>query len=644
MRQLRSFWVDSDNVPLMRAQMAAFSKQVPLLYFILCVNAAALAFAYRDLAPSVLTVGVSTALISLCVLRLVVWTRSRNKPLSDRAIAKRLKATVILGAVIGVAFLAWAVALFPYGTDRAQDQATFFVGITVISCIFCLMHLRAAALLLTGIIVVPFTFFLVSTRDSNLISIAVNLFLVSTAMIYVLVVASRDFASLISSQIETRRLSDENARLANIDSLTGLPSRRQFFSELDGTLAKAHASQNCFFVGVIDLDGFKPVNDRFGHIIGDHVLTQVGARLCALSDETTFVARIGGDEFAIILDGERSEAELVAFGEQVCAALRVPYEVLGIVANISATMGFAAFPEAAATAKLLYERADYALYHAKKHQRGRAVIFSTAHEVEIRNTSAAEQCLRNADLEAEITLDFQPVYDVSSNRPVAFEALARWNSPELGPVSPSLFIPIAERIDLINRITQILLRKALVAASTWPSDIHLSFNLSARDIGSPEAMLNILTIVQNGPIAPNRIEIEVTETSVVADFEQARTSLFLLRSLGVGISLDDFGTGYSSLSHVHRLPLDKVKVDRSFVQDIETQQGQSLIKSVINLCENLQIGCVIEGMETANQAQILRGLGCTTMQGYFFGMPVPQDEVLEVIARAPSATGAQRSG
>ncbi|HEX2725380.1 MAG TPA: ATP-binding protein [Beijerinckiaceae bacterium] len=209
MALVNPFRVDTASTPLMRAQLAAFTKQVPLLYFILSVNAAVLAFAFADAAPRWLSIGVPAGLISVCAIRFVTWVRSRGRQLSDAAVRKRLQATVILGAVIGVLFLSWALALFPYGSERGQDHVTFFVAITVISCIFCLMHLRPAALLLTCVIVIPFVLFLLSTGDASLVSIAINLGLVSVAMVYVLVVASRDFAELVRSQLEARSLAEK---------------------------------------------------------------------------------------------------------------------------------------------------------------------------------------------------------------------------------------------------------------------------------------------------------------------------------------------------------------------------------------------------------------------------------------------------
>jgi len=237
--------------------------------------------------------------------------------------------------------------------------------------------------------------------------------------------------------------------------------------------------------------------------------------------------------------------------------------------------------------------------------------------------------LRNADLQSEMSLYFQPIVNVERGKIVAFEALARWDSPILGRVPPDEFIRVAERSDLINQLTRTLLRGALAEAKTWPSDIRVSFNLSMRDLASTEAILNIVTIIANSGVPASRIDLEITETAVAKDFDQSSKSMQALKALGVGISLDDFGTGYSSLSYVQRFPIDMIKMDRSFINDVETKPScRAIIKSVNALCRNLKLICVVEGVETENQVRVLRALGCTAMQGYFFGKPMPADKVL----------------
>jgi predicted signal transduction protein with EAL and GGDEF domain len=227
-----------------------------------------------------------------------------------------------------------------------------------------------------------------------------------------------------------------------------------------------------------------------------------------------------------------------------------------------------------------------------------------------------------------MSLHFHPIINAEQGKVVAFEALARWISPSLGRVAPDVFIKVAERSDLIHKLSAMLLRRALVEAKAWPSEIRVSFNLSARDIGSREAISNIAAIIESSGVSPGRIDMEVTETAMFQDFEQASMSLRMLKAMGIHISLDDFGTGYSSLSYVRKFPLSKIKIDRSFVKDVETDSDcRAIVKSVIDMCRNLKLACIAEGMETENQVSVLRGLGCNMMQGYFFSRPMPAGEV-----------------
>lgn len=627
------FRIDAENYELMGAQLAAFSRQVPLLYFILSVNSIALAFTHLGMAPLSLTVAFPGFLVGACVIRCLIWLRRRDRVVEPKAAARTLRATVLLGGALGFAFLAWALSLFPYGDTSRHGHILFFVGITVVSCIFCLMHVRPAALILTGTVIAPFVIFLLASGDVVHIAIGLNLFLVTVAMIYILIICSGQFAAMVNGQIETRRLSTENFRLANVDSLTELPNRRQFFHRLSVLAEQAKTENHRFVVGVLDLDGFKAVNDLYGHGVGDRVLKETGQRLLELSDDTQFIARLGGDEFGIIVDAGLDPEAVLAVGSKVCSAFDAPFSVGGIVAKIGGSVGFALAPDAGTTAELLYERADYALYHAKARYRGQPVIFSREHEVEIRKLSTIEHTLRRIDLDAELSLHFQPIVNVGTARLAGFEALARWHNPELGDVAPDVFISVAERTELIGTITQVLLRKALAAASSWPEDLFLSFNLSMRDLISQVTILQTVALIESSGIDPRRIIIEVTETALMQDYEQVQESLRILRSMGLKVALDDFGSGQSSLSYVHQLSLDKIKIDRGFIRNIATQQNaRNIVKTVIDLCRNLKFDCVVEGVETAEQVDIIGRLGCSTMQGYFFAKPMPQSEVETFIA------------
>jgi diguanylate cyclase (GGDEF)-like protein len=379
---------------------------------------------------------------------------------------------------------------------------------------------------------------------------------------------------------------------------------------------------------LLDLDGFKGVNDVYGHATGDRLLAEVGERLLALASPTVSVARLGGDEFGVILSGNPDDAAIAEFGALVCRRLRGPYLASSVNADVSGSGGVVAFPESGDTPALLFERADYALYHAKESRTGQAVIFTRAHEAMIRDAALVERALRRADLAQEMSVVFQPMVDAISGYTVGFEALARWHSAELGPVGPDRFIIAAEKMRWISRVTLALLRKALAQAATWPGHLSVAFNLSAQDLTSPDTIGSICKIIAESGVAPDRIELEITETAVMQDFNQASEALATLRRLGTRISLDDFGTGYSSLSHVHRLQLDKIKIDRSFVADIDASRTSSdVVKTIVGLCRSLDLECIVEGVETEAQKRRLTSLGCRFMQGYFFARPMPGSAV-----------------
>lgn len=514
------------------------------------------------------------------------------------------------------------------------------MAITVISCIFCMMHMRSAALLLTVIVIVPFVIFFCLTENPVFVAIALNVLLVSGGMIFILLRNYADFSALIRSQgelvlrqVETERLSDENLSLANLDSLTGLPNRRQFLSILDQVLAEAEYGHTRFAIALFDLDGFKAVNDVYGHPQGDQLLKEVGDRLRRIASPSVTLARIGGDEFGAILAGDPNDDEILEFGNRLCVLLQGPYLGPNIMAEV-------AYPDGAATAQQLFERADYALYTAKQQRCGRAIIFSHDHETRIRETSRIEQALRHSNLGSEMWVAFQPIRNIESLRTIGYEALARWRSPTLGVINPDVFIPIAEHAHQIGRLTEILLTKALKTAASWPEPFCISFNLSALDLVSRETTESVRQIVLASGVLPERIEFEVTETAVMRDFDMASEAIARLRQLGMRIALDDFGTGFSSLSHVHRLKPDKIKIDRSFVRDIEVNAAsRDIIRTIIDMSRNLGLACVVEGVETEAQLSILRSLGCHLIQGYLFGRPMNEAAVNQHIA-----TGARLPG
>lgn len=609
------------------AQLKALKLQVPLLYVILTINSGALAYTHIGIAPLSLVAISVVVLGAVCLSRAWTWSQLDLAALSSDRYVPLLRRTNRLCALLGPAFLAWSLTLAQYGDEIAHFHVFFYVAITTIACVFCLMHLRSAALIVAGCVIVPFVSFAFAQEGSILKAIAVNQLLVGAVMVFILFVYYRDFTRLVEQNGKLETLGAENLRLASTDMLTGLPNRRSFFPTLDAAIRSAEVGDDGFTLLIIDLDGFKGVNDTHGHVVGDRVLEEVAGRLRPVLSGRSTLARLGGDEFALIF-AHRTLDELAVLCRSVIAALGTPFVCGGLNARIGASIGCARHTEPGTSAAQLVERADFALYEAKAHHRGTWVIFAHEHETRMRLQGAVEHALRHADLASEISLVFQPMVDVSEQRTVAFEALARWQSPELGTVSPDRFIPVAERVGLINELTQILLAKALRAMAAWPAHIALSFNLSMADITAPEAVDRLCSLIEASGVDPARLQFEATETAMIDDFAQAQAGLARLKALGVSLSLDDFGTGYSSLSYVHRLPVDKLKIDRSFTQGLlKDDSARKIIRSILELSRSLKLDCVVEGVETHEQAALLQKLGCRTMQGYLFHRPMAPEAI-----------------
>ncbi|WP_019996198.1 putative bifunctional diguanylate cyclase/phosphodiesterase [Aureimonas ureilytica] len=624
------------SVLLAKAQCVELGKQVPLLYALLSLNTIAVSYTLRHSAPFWMTVICPGLLVCVSMIRLVTWLSS--KPATDvRAARRMLRRVTALACLITFAFMIWALRLHTYAVGEERAHVSMFLAVTVIGCIFCLMHLPSAALAVTGLVVIPYLVFSIYQGDAIYLAIALNLTFVTLVLIWVLNTSFRGFEERIRARERAERLGRENMRLAHTDKLTDLPNRRFFFAELARRLERAKRDHAPVAVGVLDLDRFKPINDTYGHIVGDHLLEAVARRLrtIAESENSVVIGRLGGDEFGFVATLEPEAA--LAVGRRLCGALSAPFEIEDLVLSLGISCGLALSTDGEVASADLFKRADYALYQSKRHSRGQVCLYSDDHEREIRSEEALERALSTADLAAETELQFQPIVEFDTGRVQFVEALARWNSPTLGQVRPDLFIATAERMGLIHDLTLVLFRKAVAALLQMPADIRLSFNLSAQDVTNPPTVLHLVSIVRQSGIDPRRIVLELTETAVMRDFQQADESIALLRSLGMGIALDDFGTGYSSLSYLHRLPIDKVKIDRSFVRALRDMSGHNLLRSMLALCRSMKLECVIEGVETVEQLATLQSLGANAFQGYLFARPMPLPELLRWMNRDAAA-------
>lgn len=637
-KQIRAFTnIPYDRPELLKAQCRAFSRQLPLMYIMLLFNSWGLSVSFMGSAPVALTVVCPALLTVICVIRMLIWWRSMRGELSVAKSAKILQHASRLSTVMALLFAVWSVCLFPYGDVYAQSHVAFYMAITAICSIFCMMHLRLAAVSVGLIVNIAIIGLFGFSGNMAFTMMMFNTLFVTVTMLVILVIYYRDFTYMIEARSSARALSNENLRLANLDALTNLPNRRSFFAHLDDEFIHAKATSARLALGIVDLNGFKPVNDLYGHAVGDNLLIEVGRRLQARCFGRVHLARLGGDEFAFIISDAGSNVALLALGESICADLKAPFVFGPITIQISGAVGLAVYPDLATDVTSLFERADYALYYGKRTHRGHATLFSVDHDAQIHRDAKIEQALHTADLHAELMIFFQPIVDIETNTTLGFEALARWLSPQLGPVAPGLFIPLAERIGMINTLTRILFEKALRVASGWPGEMRLSFNLSAKDISSSEGIAYLIEIIRKSGFDPARLDLEITETAVMHDFGQARIAIESLKDLGCGISLDDFGTGFSSLSQLHALPLTKIKVDRSFVMNLHIKPASyKIVKSLLALSRDMDLGCIVEGVESEEEMQALRTMGNISVQGYYYSPPIPEGQIPGFLQRIPA--------
>lgn len=633
------FDIQKENPELNRARYKALSKQIPLMYAIVMVNVLTMAYIHFQYAPYYLTIILPIILTPITILRSILLIKSNIDALSDDAIQARLRTINYLAVIIGSICVIWSISLFEYGNAYTQGYVAFFMCLTAIGVITCLMHLQQAAMIIAAIVVIPGSIFFSLSDQPTYNAIAVDILLVVGIVLFIMFRYSLDFTSLIENQqkMEKQRklmeiLNAKNEQLANLDSLTTLPNRRCFFSELNNILQENITTKDPFVVGMLDLDGFKQINDLFGHATGDQVLLETSIRLRKLLDDDILIARLGGDEFGIIIPHSGSDKDIITLGDTICEALKEPFKINGMkdgTIKISCTVGFASFPSAGDTAPVLFERADYALCYSKQNSKGSSVMFSHEHETLIREVSTIAHHLKEADLNEELTVVFQPIVNTKTGRTICLESLARWDNPDLGKVPPDVFIRSAEQSGMINQLTSILFEKTLHAVAHWPEHVKVSFNLSTFDLCSKTAMLNIIHIMENSDVPAKRIIFEITETSVMENFDRALEGINMLRDLGCNIALDDFGTGFSSLSYIQHLPIQRLKIDRSFITNIDTCRAtRNIIRTIADLCYNLNLEGIVEGVETKEQLDILADLGLHIIQGYYFSKPLPENEVL----------------
>ncbi|KJC40356.1 diguanylate cyclase [Bradyrhizobium sp. LTSP885] len=536
---------------------------------------------------------------------------------SRRTMYRLVRNALALGATWGIV----PVAFFADASSGGQLVITCLCAGMLAGGAFAFATIPIAAIAFTAPIFLGTAICLGRDGDFVYLLMAVLVVVYGAVLLRGVFVNSLEFRRRIIAQHDAERTVRQ-------DPLTHLPNRVAFNETLDGALKRLARSGEEFAVLLLDLDRFKEVNDRFGHPAGDEFLVQVAARLQRCTRAAEHVARIGGDEFALIMSNLTRTEDALAIAEQFVAAFADPFLIDGYEISGATSVGIVLAPRDGNTPHDLLKHVDIALYRAKKSGPGSICFFEADDDKSARDRRALQGDLERAIEADELFLVYQPFLDLRKGRITGFEALLRWQHPVRGLIPPTVFIPIAEESGLIHQLGEWVIRRACTTLSRWPDDIRIAVNVSAVQFQNVGILQTIVQALTEANVSPNRLEIEITESMLISKYGSAPAILNALLELGLTVALDDFGTGFSSLTYLRKLPFSRIKIDQSFIRDMLTQPDcAAIVKSVIALAQDLQIGVVAEGVETAEQLEYLRQTSCDEVQGYLIGRPMSLSEI-----------------
>ena len=460
----------------------------------------------------------------------------------------------------------------------------------------------------------------------------------------------RHLEELERAQQKTQTAHETASAISRQDPLTELANRRVFSDELEQLTNSSRTGQGdvlSFAVLLVDLDRFKPINDIHGHQAGDQTICEIARRLENLLGDSAIVARLGGDEFGIIVKNKRCEGSILPkvqkIAEQVVDTISQPIFGDGFETDIGASIGIALYPEHGDCSQSLFRAADMAMYHVKQNGRGSWIVFHPEMETRLKNRALLEEDTRHAVRNEEIEPWFQPIIDLKTGQISGFEILARWQHPEHGFVSPDDFLPVIEQFGLMKEFTISMLRRACISRQNWPTDTTLALNVTAEEICDPAMPVRLMNVLSECDFLPTRLEIEVTESALLYDLDTAKQVISSLRGAGVRVSLDDFGTGYAGLNYLRELKLDCLKIDRSFIGTMTSDPiSKKIVRSILALARELNLDTVAEGIEDGETHELVKLIGGSFGQGYYYGKAVPADqisELLELSRNVSAATG-----
>ncbi len=459
-----------------------------------------------------------------------------------------------------------------------------------------------------------------------------------------LLTLTHNFLGFKESLAKTSARAEMMERLAYQDSLTDLPNRLALEQDL-ARLIKERSENTRIAVAFVDIDGFKLINDTRGHAIGDKLLSGFAVRLGRAKREDDFIFRISGDEFVVLFTNLSGDVNALGIGERIRTALVEPFEVEGCLLNISASVGVALCPDDGTTAATLLKHADAAMYTVKHSGKDGVALYDTSRDALVEDRALLVGELQQAIFDGDLELYYQPIVDLETSRTVKVEALLRWRNPTRGSISPVTFIALAEEHGLISHLGTYALKTACFQLRSWAQrgidSVVVSVNVSAHQLQDPNFVPLVKSLLLTSGIAPDRLELELTESTVIHALGQVTATLQAFRQLGVSIALDDFGTGYSSLSYLETLDFDTIKIDRSFATKLthnrnNPQYSVAIIRAVLEIASALEVRVVAEGIETREQLEIFRSLGCQLLQGYYFGRPMPAEEITALLQALPA--------
>jgi diguanylate cyclase (GGDEF)-like protein len=552
------------------------------------------------------------------------WRVAKPQFVSQRAIHRLVRNALVAGAM-------WAMLptfFFANAGNGGQLVITCLCSGMLAGGAFAFATVPMAAIAFTAPIVLGIAICLGQIGEFIYLLIAILVLVYTCALLRGVFSYSFEFTRRLIAQLETEKAVRQ-------DTLTRLPNRFAFNECLESEFANLARGGQGFGILLLDLDGFKEINDQLGHPAGDEFLVQVAGRLRRSIREKEFIARIGGDEFALIASNLHGAEDAIELAERIVAALADPIFIEGReITGATAGVGVALAPRDGNKPNDLLKHVDMALYRAKKAGSGAIRFFDPADDVSTAERRQLQRDLEKAIERDELFLVYQPVLDLRENCLTGFEALLRWRHPTRGLVPPAEFIAIAEETGMIHAIGEWVIRQACAMLSQWPSDVKVAVNFSAVQFRNASVLQTIVRALADNRVSPERFEIEITESMLISKYESALATLRSLLSLGVTVALDDFGTGFSSLTYLRQFPFSRIKIDQSFIREMLVNSDcAAIVRSVVGLARDMKINVVAEGVETSEELDYLRQASCDEVQGYFIGRPMLAGDTLALLDR-----------